>query len=662
MLKEALSEVPVRRRPQVLSLEELIKTIPQHRASPVRPAPTSLAYVIYTSGSTGVPKGAMIEQRGLLNHLHTQILDLELSASDVIAQTAPQSFDISVWQFLAALMVGARVHICADDVVRDPALLMHEIAREGVTVLQIVPALLREILQRAANEPAFCALSRLHSLISTGESLTPDLCRDWFRHFPNVPLINAYGPAECSDDVATHRFTAPPAALVTVPIGRPIANTRLYVLDAYLQPVPIGVAGELCVGGVAVGRGYLNDPEHTRRSFLRDPFSNRRGERLYRTGDLARWRTDGTLECLGRVDHQVKIRGHRIELEEIEHVLMEHPEVHSAIILARDDQDGEARLVAYVVATGGWEPEVSALRDFLKTRLPKYMIPSGFIFLDRIPLTVHGKVDRSALVAIPHGFTVAGREFVPPRDSTEEILTNIWIGLLKVEAIGVLDNFFDLGGHSLLAGQVMARIASAFGVLLPIRVLFEARTVEGLARAVDKARELQSGEPRLEISHVKGDGPQPVSTVQEHVLRIERMVPGLPQFNLPFAYRLRGPLNVGALERSLAEVVRRHELVAHGVCLDGRAAHGHRCASRRNRFILRYRRSCSRHRCRKRACQGPAAQKGRAARGAGSLDTLRHDECAVVPDAPPSARPRRSCFASYPAPYHRRRLVHWGLL
>ena len=169
MLKEALSEVPVRRRPQVLSLEELIKTIPQHRASPVRPAPTSLAYVIYTSGSTGVPKGAMIEQRGLLNHLHTQILDLELSASDVIAQTAPQSFDISVWQFLAALMVGARVHICADDVVRDPALLMHEIAREGVTVLQIVPALLREILQRAANEPAFCALSRLHSLISTGE-------------------------------------------------------------------------------------------------------------------------------------------------------------------------------------------------------------------------------------------------------------------------------------------------------------------------------------------------------------------------------------------------------------------------------------------------------------------------------------------------------------
>ena len=363
-------------------------------------------------------------------------------------------------------MVGARVHICADDVVRDPALLMHEIAREGVTVLQIVPALLREILERTPNEPAFCALSRLRSLISTGESLTPDLCRDWFRHFPNVPLINAYGPAECSDDVATHRFTAPPAALATVPIGRPIANTRLYVLDAHLQPVPIGVAGELCVGGVAVGRGYLNDPEHTRRSFLRDPFSNRRGQRLYRTGDLARWRADGTLECLGRVDHQVKIRGHRIELEEIEHVLMEHPEVQSAIILARDDQDGEARLVAYVVATAGREPEVNALRDFLKTRLPNYMIPSGFIFLDRIPLTVHGKVDRSALVAIPHGFTVAGSEFVPPRNSTEEILTNIWIGLLKVEAIGVLDNFFDLGGHSLLAGQVMARIASAFGVFV----------------------------------------------------------------------------------------------------------------------------------------------------------------------------------------------------
>ena len=286
--------MPARGRPQVLSLERTDSGHAPKPRPPVRPAPSSLAYVIYTSGSTGVPKGAMIEQRGMFNHLLSKISDLELSASDVVAQTAPQSFVISVWQFLAALMVGARVHICADEEVRDPALLVQEIGREGVTVLQIVPALLRAILDRMPNESAFRALSRLRWLISTGEALAPDLCRDWFRHFPDVPLINAYGSAECSDDVATHRLTAPPASLATVPIGRAIANTRLYVLDAHLQPVPIGVAGELYVGGIGVGRGYLNDPEQTRRSFLRDPFSKRRGARLYRTGDLARWRADGT--------------------------------------------------------------------------------------------------------------------------------------------------------------------------------------------------------------------------------------------------------------------------------------------------------------------------------------------------------------------------------
>jgi amino acid adenylation domain-containing protein len=559
VLEKALSKMPARGRPQVVSLAELTQAEPQDIAFPARPAASSLAYVIYTSGSTGVPKGAMIEQRGLLNHLLFQISDLELSASDVIAQTAPQGFDISVWEFLAALMVGARVHICADEEVRDPTLLMREIGREGVTVLQLVPALLRVILQRAPNEPAFRALSQLRWLISTGEPLTPDLCRDWFRHFPDVPLINAYGPSECSIHVATHRFTAPPASSVAVPVGRAIANTRLYVLDPNSQPVPIGVVGELCVGGIGVGRGYLNDKEQTRRSFLRDPFSNRPGGRLYRTGDLARWRPDGTLECLGRVDHQVKIRGRRIELEEIEHVLIEHPEVQSAIVLARDHIGGEARLVAHIVAAGRREPNVSQLRDFLKTRLPAYMIPTGFIFLDHIPLTAHGKVDRPALVAIRRGLRVASREFVAPRDSTEEALTNIWIEVLEVKEIGVFDNFFDLGGHSLLAGQVLARVANTFGgVSLPIRALFEARTLEALARQIDEARERESNEPQPEMVHLEGDGSQPVSTVQEHVLRIEREVPGLPQFNVSFAYRLQGLLNVPALERSLAEVVRRH--------------------------------------------------------------------------------------------------------
>ena len=217
----------------------------------------------------------MVEQRGLLNHLLSRISELGLSAADVIAQTAPQSFDISIWQFLAALMVGGRVHICADEEVRDPAQLAGVIRREGVTVLQIVPSLLRAILDQMSDKSIVCALSRLRCLICIGEALAPDLCRSWFRHFTGVPLINAYGPAECADTVATHRLAAPPpASLTAVPIGRAIANTRLYVLDAHMQPAPIGVAGELCVGGTGVGRGYLNDPEQTRRSFFRDPFTH----------------------------------------------------------------------------------------------------------------------------------------------------------------------------------------------------------------------------------------------------------------------------------------------------------------------------------------------------------------------------------------------------
>ena len=261
VLDEVLSRMPARERMRVLTIEDIVEVSRPDPGPPARPAPSSLAYLVYTSGSTGFPKGVMIEQRGLLNHLASLISELNLSAADVIAQTAPQSFVISVWQFLAGLMVGARVHVCSDEIVRDPALLAQEIGSEGLTVLQIVPSLLREILERTAIEPIFRALNQLRLLISTGEPLSADLCRDWFRHFPDVPLINAYGSSECSDDVALHRLTSAPNQLANVPIGRPIPNTRLYVLNSRLQPVPIGVAGELCVGGVGVGRGYLNDPD-----------------------------------------------------------------------------------------------------------------------------------------------------------------------------------------------------------------------------------------------------------------------------------------------------------------------------------------------------------------------------------------------------------------
>jgi amino acid adenylation domain-containing protein len=558
-LREALAGIPRRDRPRILDLEELARGVPRDDARATRSRPSSLAYVIYTSGSTGAPKGAMVEQRGMWNHLLFTIANLGLSASDVLAHTAPQSYVISVWQFLAPLLVGARVHICTEEQRRDPALLMQELDRHGVTVLQVVPALLRGILQRLPDEPTLRALSRLRWLVSTGEPLTPDLCRDWFRHFPDVPVMNTYGPTECADDVAAHRLTASPPSPAAVPIGRAIANTQLYVLDARLRPVPIGIRGELWVGGVAVGRGYLNDPEQTRRCFLRDPFSNRRGARLYRTGDLARWRADGTLECLGRIDHQVKIRGHRIELGEIEQVVLQHSGIRSAAVLAREDPGGERRLFAYLVAADGWAPEVGELRDFLRARLPEYMVPAGFFFLGCLPLSAHGKVDRAALMALREGLAVAGRKFVAPRDPTENVLAKIWSDVLDLGQIGVSDNFFDLGGHSLLAGRVLARVATACGVSLPIRALFEAPTVEALARRIEDGRAAPANELMPEIADRGGDGPRPTSIVQEHVLHSERGLPGLPQFNLPFAYRLRGRLNVPALEQSLACVTRRHE-------------------------------------------------------------------------------------------------------
>jgi amino acid adenylation domain-containing protein len=556
-LSVALSGLRRSERPRVLVLEELHSALHRDFGAAPRPASSNLACVIYTSGSTGAPKGAMIEQRGLFNHLLSKISDLELSASDVVAQTSPQTFVVSLWQFLAPLMVGSRVHVCAEEVVQDPALLVREISREGITVLQIVPALLREILRRVPDEPAFLALGGLRALVSTGESLAPDLCCDWFRHFPAVPIINAYGATETSDDVATHRLTAPPIS-GAVPIGRSIANTQLYVLDSRLQPVPIGAAGELYVGGVGVCRGYLNDPEQTRQRFLRDPFSKRSCARLYRTGDLARWRADATLECLGRIDHQVKINGCRVELEEIEHVLMEHPEVRSAVVLARNNLDGETQLIAYIVAAAD-RPKANGLRDFLKARLPAHMIPAGFFFADHIPLTTHGKVDRSALAAFGSTLSISDVEFVAPRNSTELTLAGIWAELLEVKEVGVFDNFFDLGGHSLLAGRILARVASVFSVLLPIRAVFEASTVEALAQRIDHAAKTQAYQPAVEIAHLQQGGARSVSIAQAQMMRIEQYFPELPQFNLPFAFRLRGPLDVNAFELCLIEVIRRHD-------------------------------------------------------------------------------------------------------
>jgi len=340
------------RRPALLSLEELLERLGPDRYQPSPAAPTSLAYVIYTSGSTGVPKGAMVEHRGMLNHLYAKVRDLGLGAADRVAQNASQCFDISVWQLLAPLLVGGRVHIFDDDVAQDPVRLLRSAEGAGITVLEVVPSMLRMMLEEIGEpdgfRPSFGALS---GLIATGEALPPELARRWLAEYPGVPLWNAYGPTECSDDVTHHRMGLPPAqGVLRVPVGRPVANMRLYVLDRGFRLVPVGGAGELCAGGVGVGRGYLKDPGRTAAVFVPDPFSPEPGGRLYRTGDLARRQPDGTLDFLGRIDHQVKIRGFRIELREIEALIERHPAVRTAAVLALAGEGGTSdRLVAYVV-------------------------------------------------------------------------------------------------------------------------------------------------------------------------------------------------------------------------------------------------------------------------------------------------------------------------
>ena len=515
--------------PQLLFIEDSLRWPTGEKRiqnPPLRNTPNDLAYVIYTSGSTGLPKGAMVEHKGMLNHLLAKIRDLELRNIDIVAQNAPQSFDISVWQFLAGLLVGGQVNIFSDEAARDPNLLLKQVADQGVTILEVVPSLLAMMLEVVPKVRP--DLSKLRWLIPTGEALPPQLCRQWLELYPHVPVINAYGPTECSDDVTHYPIYEPPAEEVfNIPIGRPIINTNLYILDPLLQPVPIGVAGELYVGGVGVGRGYLNDPERTQKAFMADPFAlslhakarSSKGAkkklllesrfaaspdlpistdkpRLYKTGDKARYLPDGNIEFLGRLDYQVKIRGFRIELGEIEAALAQHPMVYQNAVVARKDGRKSKRLVAYIVPNEEPAPTVSELRSFLKEKLPDYMVPALFVNLEALPLTHNGKVNRRDLQNRPLIGPALDEGFVPPRNPVELELVRIWQDLLDVHPIGVRDNFFDVGGHSLLAVRLMAQIEQRLGANLPLAALFQSPTIEELAIQINpEGQEIQPVNP-----------------------------------------------------------------------------------------------------------------------------------------------------------------------
>jgi amino acid adenylation domain-containing protein len=479
------ADLPPERRPCVLDPTELSPHMPPRGAAlrQTLRSPASLAYVIYTSGSTGVPKGAMVEHRGMINHLDAKISGLGLGPRDVIAQTASQTFDISVWQFLAALLVGGRVHIFGDEIAQHPVRLLEGVARCEISVLQVVPSLLAVQIDEAVPEGP--ALPALRWLVPTGEALPPELCRAWLGHYPEIPLVNAYGPTECSDDV-THCFiTEPPGPdKMSVPIGRALANLRLYVLDPYGNLLPIGVVGQLGIAGTGVGRGYLNNPPWTAEVFVPDPFGTQPGGRLYLTGDLCRFLPDGALQFVGRIDDQVKVRSFRIELGEIEAVLSSHPAVREAVAMVHRGEGMEKLLVAYLIPRGQPAPAMAELRGFLRERLPDYLVPSVLKVLEVFPRNVNGKVDKRALPAPDSLSSQRERAFAAPRTTAEEIVAGIWSQILRTERVGVNDNFFDLGGHSLLATQIITRVQKVFQVELPLRVLFERPTIADLVGAV----------------------------------------------------------------------------------------------------------------------------------------------------------------------------------
>jgi amino acid adenylation domain-containing protein len=520
--------------------------------------PDHLAYVIYTSGSTGRPKGAMNTHRGICNRLLWMRDEFGFAHDDAFLHKATISFDVSVWEILVPLLSGARLVLAQPDGHTDPAYLIRTIEEHSITVVQFVPSVLRHFVD--ALMPGMCPT--LRHVFSGGEALAVELQNAFFERHA-AQLHNLYGPTEtavavthwrCERDVPRH----------TVPIGRPIANTRLYVLDRERQPVPVAVTGELCIGGVQVGRGYLNEPALTAERFIADPFSDDPQARLYRSGDLARWTPDGMLEYVGRVDQQVKLRGMRIELGEIETALTAQPEIEDAVVVARDRlglavSGGSADTLLACVKLAA--PLTNGeLRDRLRAVLPLHMVPADFVSVEHFPLTPSGKLDRQALLSSTPAAAPTADVQVAPRTPLEEVLAGIWQELLGRERIGVHENFYELGGHSLLAMRVAARIRSALAVELPLRALFEAPTIAELAGRMETLRRsgaaLDASPP---LRPVPRNEPLPLSYSQQRLWLLQQMSPESTAYHLHGMVQLRGPLDVAALCRSFAEIVRRHE-------------------------------------------------------------------------------------------------------
>jgi len=441
----------------------------------------NLAYVVYTSGSTGAPKGVAVHHRGVVRLL-VGVDYVQLDSTRTILHAAPVSFDAATFEIWGALLHGGRC-VLYPGKVPGPHDLGEVLKTHNVDTLWLTTALFNTVI---TEDPQ--ALSGIKQLLIGGEALSAPHVRKGLALLPDTEITNGYGPTESTTFACCHRIPREiTEGITSIPIGRPIGNTQAYILDRRLAPMPIGIIGELYIGGDGLARGYLNSPQLTAENFIANPFSSKGGERLYRTGDRARYMPNGTIEFLGRIDNQLKIRGHRIEPGEITAVLREHAAVKEAVVIARDEHPADRRLVAYAVLEQPLAASPQELRTFLKERLPDYMVPSVFVFLESLPLTPNGKVDKKALPTPDQGRSELEQGYSAPRTPTEKLLTEIWADVLKIDQVGIHDNFFDLGGHSLLATQVISRVYKSFHIELPVRTLFETATLSSFAAAIEAA-------------------------------------------------------------------------------------------------------------------------------------------------------------------------------
>ena len=551
-------------------LDDLTVFDQENKENPTRETEAdSAAYVIYTSGSTGTPKGVVGLHRGAVNRFAWMWSTYPFEANEMSCVKTSLSFVDSVWEVFGPLLNGTPSTIIPDQVAKNPQLLIQTLADNHVTRIVLVPSLLKAILDVDPNLQSH--LPDLKLWTSSGEPLSRESAERFRQCLPNSKLLNLYGSSEVSAD-ATCYETRKTESSGRISIGKPIHNTQIYLLDSHLQPVPIGISGEICVGGAGLGRGYLNRPQLTEERFIPNAFSDEPRSRLYRTGDLARYLSNGNIEFLGRVDNQVKVRGYRVEPAEVGAVLNQHPSVRESVVVAHQGASSADRhLVAYVVSTDQPMPSANHLRGFLKNKLPEFMVPSVFVLLETLPLMPNGKVDRGALPLPETARLELENVFVGPRTEAEQLVAQVWREVLKVEKIGVHDNFFELGGHSLTATQVIARLRDAFRTEVPLRSLFETPTVAELTHKIETLNGQEVDLSFPPIVRVSREGSLPLSISQEQLWDFDQMIPGNHLLNIPYVFHLMGTLDTEALADALREIIRRHEVLRTVfVTVDGR--------------------------------------------------------------------------------------------